>query len=89
MKQLRRKRDILKEFKKSLRQVGLVGDTRVAQLLFLSLVSHLLPKPVSMVIKGPSGSGKSYVLELVLKYFPEPGASTLGQAIASSANAIT
>lgn len=35
------------------------------------MVSRLLGKPVSVVVKGPSAGGKSFTVETVLKLFPE------------------
>ena len=54
-----------------LRRMGLVGEERNAKILFLALVSRFLSRPVSISIKGPSSCGKSYVIEQVLKFFPE------------------
>lgn len=44
--------NILKELEGSLRAHGYVGDPRPAKLVYLTLVSTLLPKPLSLVIKG-------------------------------------
>jgi hypothetical protein len=54
-----------------LRDLGAVGEERAAKLLFLALVSRLLRRPVSVVLKGPSSAGKSYTTEQVLRFFPE------------------
>ena len=63
--------NILKELEGSLRAHGYVGDPRPAKLVYLTLVSTLLPEPVSLVIKGPSGSGKSFALRCGKRYVPE------------------
>lgn len=51
--------------------VGLVGEDKSAQLLYLVTTSRLLERPVSAVVKGPSSGGKSYSVETVLGFFPE------------------
>ena len=55
---------------RELGRLGLVGERRAAKLLFLALVSRLFGRPVSVVVKGPSSGGKSFVVETVLKFFP-------------------
>ncbi len=62
---------ILKELEDNLQAHGYVGDTRPAILTYLTLVSTLLPEPVSLVIKGPSGSGKSFALRCGKRYVPK------------------
>lgn len=63
--------DILAEFARLCVALGLVGEERTAKLLYLALTSRLLDKPISVVVKGPSGGGKSFTVETVLKAFPE------------------
>ena len=67
---LARAKDILMEFDQALGTVGLVGERRIAKLLYLAVTSRLLDRPVSIALKGPSSGGKSFTLELVLKFFP-------------------
>jgi hypothetical protein len=64
------KEDILAEFDAQLSELGVVGERRTAKLLYLALTSRLLGRPVSVVIKGPSSGGKSFVVESTLKFFP-------------------
>jgi hypothetical protein len=51
--------------------LGVVGEEAAAQLLYLSVTSRLLDRPVSAAVKGPSSAGKSFLVEQVLKFFPE------------------
>lgn len=53
-----------------LEERGVVGERRVLKLLYLILTSRLLPRPINASLKGPSSSGKSYVLQSVLDLFP-------------------
>jgi hypothetical protein len=64
------KADILRELADKLSELGLVGERRVAKLIYLALTSRLLDRPVSIVVKGPSSGGKSFVVESTLKLFP-------------------
>lgn len=61
---------ILDRFRKEAAGRGLVGEQRNAAIIFLSLTSRLLDQPVSVVLKGHSASGKSFVLDIVRAFFP-------------------
>jgi hypothetical protein len=63
--------NILERFAKDLADSGVVGESRVAKLLYLAVTPRLLEMPVSVAIKGPSSGGKSYLTEQVLRFFPE------------------
>jgi hypothetical protein len=63
--------DILSEFSRDLEQCRLVGERVNAEILYLALVSRLLDKIVSVAVKGPSSGGKSYLVKLVMNFFPE------------------
>lgn len=62
---------ILDRFAEAFRRSGVVGEDRIAKLIYLALTSRCLNRPVSMVIKGPSSAGKSFTLEKVLNFFPD------------------
>ena len=62
--------DILAELDASLERRGLVGEQRASRLTFLAIVSRLLRRPVSIVIKGPSSGGKSFLVQEVLAHCP-------------------
>jgi len=67
---LARSGDILAAFDRALETVGLVGERRVAKLIYLAVTSRLLDHPVSIALKGPSSGGKSFTVEAVLQFFP-------------------
>ena len=46
------------------------GETRGIKLLYLVATSRLLDHPASVAVKGPSSSGKSYLVAKVLELFP-------------------
>ncbi len=62
---------ILDRFHVSIRQSGVVGEERIIKLLYLAVTSRFLERPISVVVKGPSSAGKSYIVGRVLTYFPE------------------
>ena len=63
--------DILELFLEALHRRGVVGEKNAACIIFLAIVSRLLDRPVSIVVKGPSSAGKSYIALQVLALFPE------------------
>jgi hypothetical protein len=63
--------DILAAFTRDIRLRGLVGEDATAQLIYLAITSRLLAKPVSLVVKGHSSSGKSHTLDRVLEFIPD------------------
>ncbi len=63
--------DILSEFSRDLEACRVVGERSNGEILFLALTSRLLEKIVSVAVKGPSSGGKSYLVKLVMSFFPE------------------
>jgi hypothetical protein len=70
-KDLATNEDILGEFAEKLKQRGAAGIGRIAQILFLALISRFLTRVVSVGLKGPSSSGKSFAVESSLAFFPQ------------------
>jgi hypothetical protein len=67
-------RRILPRVVAAVRGLQVVGERRAIELLYLATTSRLLPRPVSVVVKGPSSAGKSYLAKQVLKLFPASAA---------------
>jgi hypothetical protein len=61
---------VLDEMEKEIRSQGYAGSADVPKLIFLTLYTGVLPTPVSLVIKGPSASGKSFSLNAAIQFFP-------------------
>jgi len=61
---------LLNSFASELKNTGFTGNLDQAKLVWLVLNSGRAKHPVSLVIRGPSGSGKSYLLNTVLEYIP-------------------
>jgi hypothetical protein len=62
---------ILDAFYATLGRMGHVGEIVTAAILYLAVVSRLLTKPISVVVKGPSAAGKSYTVETTLSFFTQ------------------
>lgn len=65
-----RKINMVDNIKQNLALHGYIGDSRPAILAYLTMVSALFPKPVSLLIKGNSGAGKSFALSAAQRYIP-------------------
>lgn len=62
---------ILDALDADLRRDGLVPDRFApARLVYLAVISRVFSRPVSVVLKGPSSSGKSWVVDRVLDLCP-------------------
>lgn len=63
--------DLLHRVKNILQQIGLVGESDKGLLLYISLTSRMLNRPISIILKAGSSAGKSYLVKTVLKLIPE------------------
>jgi hypothetical protein len=68
---LEKDRAILKKLSDELKNSGFAGSTQVPALVYLAMFTRFLDLPVSLLLKGPSGSGKSYALREALKFIPK------------------
>lgn len=69
--------DVLALFDLSIQAAGVAGEQRNARVLYLALTSRLLARPVSVLVKGSSSGGKSFLVDRVLAHFPEQAALKL------------
>lgn len=61
---------VMNELSTDIRKCGFAGDTKIPELVYLSLLTGILKQPVSLLIKGPSGAGKSYALRMGKQFIP-------------------
>jgi len=61
---------ILKRVNDALEQMGVVGETGNRLMIYLGFTSRILEKPINIVMKGESSSGKSYTAQNVMKLIP-------------------
>ena len=64
-------KNILADVVDLVNELGLVGEDKLAQILYLAFTSRVLPRPVSVLAKGTSSVGKSFGVETVAKLFRE------------------
>jgi hypothetical protein len=67
---LAREPQILGAFELELEAAGVVGERRLCKLIYLTVNGRFLDRFPSLALKGPSSSGKSWVIERVLAFFP-------------------
>lgn len=65
------KSDILNMVAEYCAENAIVGEGILFKLVYIALTSRVLGRPISIVLKGPSSSGKSFTLDTVLKLFPQ------------------
>jgi len=68
---LARKPHILDRFAEVLKACSVAGEARTAKIIYLSMTSRFLNRPISLAVKGPSSGGKSFITERVLSFFPD------------------
>lgn len=62
---------LVEEIRKDLYKIGLVGEKKNGLMVYLACVSRILEDPISIIMKGSSSAGKSFIIKTVLKLFPE------------------
>jgi len=67
---LRKKSDVLAATEADLRTLGLVGETDAALLVYVAYSSRKLARPLCVIVKGPSGSGKDQVQRIPARLIP-------------------
>ena len=76
--------NILGRFRSDLARAGVAGEEGLSQIVYLAMTSRLLPwghpteRPVSLLLKGTSSSGKSFATSTTLRFFPEESYVSLG-----------
>jgi hypothetical protein len=55
---------------KRVRDLGVVGERRIILILLLAAIARVFSKPPSVLIKGPTSSGKSTIAKTTLLLFP-------------------
>jgi energy-coupling factor transporter ATP-binding protein EcfA2 len=69
-RELLNSRSFLAEVGQVITDLGVVGEDSTKRLIYLAGLTACLPVPVSVLVKGPSSSGKSNLLKAVASLFP-------------------
>jgi len=62
--------NLLYEVLDAIERLGVAGERQTALLLYLAVTSRLLPRPLYVLLLGPSSSGKSYLAQTVCRLCP-------------------
>jgi len=72
------------EILKAIKKLGVAGEEKTALIHYLVLSSGKTDDPLSVVVKGESSVGKSYVVQQALKLFPKDSYIDITDATAQS-----
>tara|TARA_R110000787_G_C13426094_1_gene445260 strand:- start:1638 stop:2819 length:1182 start_codon:yes stop_codon:yes gene_type:complete len=70
IKELANSPNILSVLENVIQDRGFAGTADIPKLVYLTLLTGMLEKPVSLVLKGPSGSGKSFSMNMGKQFIP-------------------
>ena len=79
-----KKADLLSMIREDLTKIGIAGEDRNKVMLYMTFTSRKLRKPLSVIVKGDSAGGKSYLVSLVLKLFPSEDIKNFTEVSAKS-----
>ncbi len=71
LKTFGKSKNLLKKVNDLVGKSGVVGEESNRLFLFTVAVSHLMKKPLNVVVQGSSGSGKSYIIKKVSDLVPQ------------------
>ncbi len=63
--------DLLQRLIRDTEAIGCVGEENNKVVVYLALTSRLLSNPISLLVKGDSSGGKSFLVETLCRLFPE------------------
>jgi hypothetical protein len=75
---------LMYKIKRAIDRQGVVGENENKLILYLVYTSRLMKKPISCIIKGPSSSGKTYIMNKALSLIPAEGFMSIQDATAKS-----
>ena len=77
---LKKQPHILRDIMKTTDRMGIVGEHTNRLMNYLVFTSRIMQKPLSLVIKGESSSGKSYVAMKIMELIPDEGVMFMTRA---------
>lgn len=85
-KKLLRSPELLPLYLDAVARVGLVGEERNALVVLITGVSRILDKPLNLIVKGRSSSGKNHLVNCCLRLFPDDAVRELTSSSAAAWN---
>ncbi len=76
--------NLLKMIEEDLTKIGIAGEEKNKVMLYMMFTSRKLRKPLSVIVKGDSAGGKSYLVSQVLKLFPDEDIKNFTEVSAKS-----
>ncbi len=83
-KEVLKKPKLIHEILEAIKSLGVAGEEKTALIHYLVLSSGKTDDPLSVVVKGESSVGKSYVVQQVMKLFPQDSYIDITDATAQS-----
>ncbi len=62
--------DQLQLLRNEVERLGYAGDTSAVELVHLAFASRCLRRPINCQLEGPSAAGKTYTVEMAMKFHP-------------------
>lgn len=81
---LLKKENLVEMIRDDLTKIGIAGEDKNKTMLYMVYTSRKLKKPMSVVVKGDSAGGKSYLASQVLKLFPDEDIKNFTEVSAKS-----
>jgi hypothetical protein len=78
--------DFFQQYYNALQRLGLVGEERNASVLLTTVISRLLDRPLNIMVKGQSSSGKNYTVNRTLRLVPEEAVREVSSSSAKAWN---
>ena len=75
---------LLNKILETIKKLGIVGEENNCLLIYLAISSRILKKPLSVIVKGQSASGKSYPVQKIIQLFPKSAYIDITDATAQS-----
>ncbi len=76
--------DLLYRIQDMLSRIGIAGEFRNRLILYLALTSRILNEPLSILVKGESSAGKSFMVRKTMLMFPKDAYKELTDATPQS-----
>ena len=63
-------KSLFEQISSDIMSIGVAGEDELCLTVYLVMTSHILEKPLSVIVQGASASGKSFIIETIAKLMP-------------------